>query len=192
MSKNTNDSLETTQPSSKYGDLFFFVTNFQCLDSVPSLPLPPSAVVKMSSWYLEWALMRRACVTSCFRMHDLSMTAENTESLISPLATNPMPDPCSNWKTFQPRSSLLQRFRRKNKITLAAKFRSFAFSMDAAIFEKTNKKCLTAAVKSLSFGPSTSFSIRWWNSSTGARMWLSKDHTRLSFKATSNGFCVAE
>ena len=181
MSKNTNDSLETTQPSSKYGDLFFFATNFQCLDSVPSLPLPPSAVIKMSSWYQEWALMRRACVTSW-----------NTESLISPLATNPMPDPCSNWKTFQPRSSLLQRFRRKNKITLAAKFRSFAFSMDAAIFEKANKKCLTAAVKSLSFVPSTSFSIRWWNSSTKARMCLAKDHARLSFKATSNGFCVAE
>ena len=41
VSKKTIESLDTAQPSIKYGDLFWFATNFQCLDSVPTLPLPP-------------------------------------------------------------------------------------------------------------------------------------------------------
>ena len=53
LSKKTIESLDTAQPSIKYGDLFWFATNFQCLDSVPTLPLPPSAIVKLSSRHLK-------------------------------------------------------------------------------------------------------------------------------------------
>ena len=114
------------------------------------------------------------------------MTVTDTEPLISPPATNPMPDPCSTWKQLSPSNIVLLTnwLQSKNRMIRTARFRSFAFNM-AAIFARcwfspTTKKSLTSAVMSLSIDPSTNFPIRSWNSS----MCLSRDSTRLSFQAT--------
>ena len=89
VSKKTIEPVDTTQPSIKYGDLFWFSTNFQCLDNVPKLSLPPSATVKVLSRYLKLALMRRSCITSCFRMHLLSTTAKTLGHCCDHLQNNP-------------------------------------------------------------------------------------------------------
>ena len=69
-----------TRPNlqSKCGDLFGFAVTFHCLGSVPWLPLPPSAIVTMSSRYLKQALMCLSCITSSFRLHALCMTSKNS------------------------------------------------------------------------------------------------------------------
>ena len=158
-------------------------------------------VVSVSEIDFDMSLTR---FTSCFRISCLSMTAKKTESLISPLATNPMPEPCSSWKISADSLSVLATngFRRENRMTFSIKFLSSGSKIDAAILARhqcspTTRKSLTSAVMSLSSWSSSNSSVLAWNSSSEFKMWLSLDKTFLCSQATylprgTNGFFVAE
>ena len=53
LSEKKKDSIDTTQPAIKYGDLYMTATCFQCFACVPRLPLPLLAIKKMSSLFVN-------------------------------------------------------------------------------------------------------------------------------------------
>ena len=130
----------------------------------------------MSSRCLKLAVVRRACISSCCRMYALAMTAKHTESLIPRLATNPMPDPCSTWKNSSP-SIVLLFGKLVSEQTQADLFFEISVlrTQDGCIHLRkvlVLERSLASAVMSMSFGPSTQFSISSWNSSTEFRMYF--------------------
>ena len=173
VSKKTIESLDTTQPSIKYGDLFWFATNFECLDSVPTLPLPHSATMKMSSRYLKEALKRRSCITSCFRIDARFMT-----QLVTDFTTCDKLDASSLFNfgpIFQPSIIVLLLASEKKQAVSFYEMSVLRLRMETAIFagywcSSTTKKSLTSALITLSFGPTTNFSSRSWNASTEFRL----------------------